>query len=84
VLDTVVYRSVTVQEPQREQRDNGCYLITADKHMNNTQAIARQLLLKCVPVAMDSHKMIKVLLDYNNGNSVFYVVHAKVLEEIFL
>jgi hypothetical protein len=24
--------------------------------------------------------MVKVLLDYNNGNGVFYVVHAKMLQ----
>jgi hypothetical protein len=52
-------------------------LVTAGKHINNTQAIARQLLGKRVPVATDTHAMVKVLLDYNNGNCVFYVVCAE-------
>jgi hypothetical protein len=34
---------------------------------------------KQVPTAMDMHAMVKVLLNYNNGNGVFYVVHAEML-----
>jgi hypothetical protein len=49
-----------------------CCFLTAGKHINNTQAIARQLLSKWVPMAMDTHAMVKVLLDYNNGNHVFW------------
>jgi hypothetical protein len=46
----------------------------------HTDAISlRQLLSKQVPAAMNMHAMVKVLLDYNNGNSVFYVVHAEML-----
>jgi hypothetical protein len=46
----------------------------ASKHINNNWAIAKQLLSKRVPAAT-----VKVLLDYNNGNGVFYVVCAKML-----
>jgi hypothetical protein len=49
------------------------------KHVNNTWATARQLLGKQVPMATDMHAMVKVLLDYNNENGVFYVVHAEML-----
>jgi hypothetical protein len=49
------------------------------KRVNNTWAIARQLLGKGVPVATNTHVTVEVLLDYNNGNSVFYVVHAEML-----
>jgi hypothetical protein len=56
-----------------------CCLVTARKHINNTWAIARQLLSKRVPAAMDKHATVKVLLDYNNENDVFYVVHAEML-----
>jgi hypothetical protein len=52
-------------------------LVTTNKHINNTQAIARQLLGKRVLTAMDTHAVVEVLLDYNNGNHVSYVVHAK-------
>jgi hypothetical protein len=55
-------------------------LVTAAKHVNNTRAIARQLLGKRVPAATDTHATIKVLFDYNNGNGVFYVVRAEVLQ----
>jgi hypothetical protein len=51
----------------------------AGKHINNTQAITRQLLGKWVPAAMDTHATVEVLLDYNNGNGVFYVVRAETL-----
>jgi hypothetical protein len=49
------------------------------KHVNNNQAMARQVLGKRVPTATDTHATVKILLDYNNGNSVFYVVRAKML-----
>jgi hypothetical protein len=54
-------------------------LAVASKHINNTWAIARQLLGKWVPTAMDMHATIEVLLNYNNGNCVFCVVHAEML-----
>jgi hypothetical protein len=54
-------------------------LVTAGKHVNNTQAIARQLLGERVPAATDTHATVEVLLDYNNGNDVLYVVRAEVL-----
>jgi hypothetical protein len=54
-------------------------LVTAGKHVNNTRAIARQLLGKRVPAATDTHAMVDVLLDYNNGNGVLYVVRAEML-----
>jgi hypothetical protein len=60
-------------------RRNMRCLVTASKPINNTRAITRQLLGKRVPVAMDMHATVKVLLDYNNGNGVFYVVHAEML-----
>jgi hypothetical protein len=46
-------------------------LVTTSKNINNTLAITKKLLGKRVPAAMDSHEMIEVLLDYNNGNGVF-------------
>jgi hypothetical protein len=49
------------------------------KHVNNTRAIARQLLGKQVPVEMNMHATAEVLLDYKNGKGVFYVVHAEML-----
>jgi hypothetical protein len=49
-------------------------LVTARKHVKNTQAIARQLLGKWVPAAKDTNAAVKILLDYNNGNCVFYVL----------
>jgi hypothetical protein len=60
------------------RRNTRCF-VTAGKHVNNTHAIARQLLSKRVPVAMDTHATVEVLLDYNNGNGVFYVVRAEML-----
>jgi hypothetical protein len=51
----------------------------AGKHINNTWAIARQLLGKWVPTATNMHATIEVLLDYNNGYGVFCVVHAEML-----
>jgi hypothetical protein len=50
---------------------NRC-LVTAGKHGNNTRAIARQLLGKRVPEAMDENATVEVLLDCNNGNAVFF------------
>jgi hypothetical protein len=55
-------------------------LVTADKDVNNTRPIARQLLGKWVPAATDMHAMVEVLLDYNNVNCVFYVVSAEMLQ----
>jgi hypothetical protein len=49
-------------------------LATAGNHGNNTRAIARQLLGKQIPVAT-----VEVLLHYNNGNCVLYVVHAEMV-----
>jgi hypothetical protein len=51
----------------------------ANKHINNTQANPRQLFGKWIPRAMDTHAMTEVLLDYNNGNCVFYVVRGEML-----
>jgi hypothetical protein len=56
----------------------GC-LVTAGKHINNTLAITRQPLGKEVPVTMNTYAMVKVLLLYNNGIGVFYVVLAEIL-----
>jgi hypothetical protein len=55
-----------------------CFL-TAGKHTNNTRAITRQLLSKWVPAATDTHATVEVLLEYNNGNGIFYVVRAEML-----
>jgi hypothetical protein len=52
-------------------------LVTVGIQINDTRAVARQLLGKRVPAAMDTHGTIEVLFDYNNGNSVFHVVRAK-------
>jgi hypothetical protein len=49
------------------------------KHINNIWAIDRQLLGKQAPTATDTHATVKVLLDFNNGNGVFSVVHAEML-----
>jgi hypothetical protein len=51
----------------------------AGKRVNNTQAIVRQLLGKRVPAATNTHATIEVLLNYNNGKGVFYVVRAEML-----
>jgi hypothetical protein len=50
-------------------RRNMHCLVTAGNHISNTWAIARQLLCKRVPVARDTHEMVKVMLDCNNGNN---------------
>jgi hypothetical protein len=34
---------------------------------------------KRVPAATDTHATVEVLLDYNNGNGVFFVVRAEML-----
>jgi hypothetical protein len=60
-------------------RRNMRCLVTAGKNVNNTRAIDRQLLGKRVPAATETHATVEVLLDYNNGNDVFYVVRAEVL-----
>jgi hypothetical protein len=54
-------------------------LVTAGKYVNNTRAIARQLLDKRVPSAAYTHATVEVLLDYYNGNGVFYVVRTEML-----
>jgi hypothetical protein len=54
-------------------------LVTARKHVNNTWAVARQLLGKRVPSATDAHATVEVMLDYKNGNGVFYVARAEML-----
>jgi hypothetical protein len=54
-------------------------LETVGKHVNNTRAIARQLLGKRIPAATDTHATVEVFLDYNNGNGIFYVVRAELL-----
>jgi hypothetical protein len=41
--------------------------------------IHRQRLDKHIPAATDTHATDEVLLDYNNENSVFYVVRADML-----
>jgi hypothetical protein len=73
----MVRRPVAGQEPRSEQRDNGCCLVTAGKHVNFTRAIARQLLGKWVPAATDTHATVEVLLVNNNGKGFFYVVRAE-------
>jgi hypothetical protein len=60
-------------------RRNMCCLVTASKHIDNTRAITRQLRSKWVPAATGTHAMVKVLLDYNSENGVFYVVRAEML-----
>jgi hypothetical protein len=52
------------------------------KHVNNTRAIARQLVGKRVPMETSKHATVEVLLDYNNGNGVFYVVRAEKIEAV--
>jgi hypothetical protein len=49
----------------------------ASKHVNNTRAIAKQLLGKRAPVVTGTHATVEVLLDYNIGKYVFYVVRAE-------
>jgi hypothetical protein len=54
-------------------------LVTAGKHVNNIPAITSQLLSQWVPVGMDMHATVEVLLDYDNGNGVLYEVCAEML-----
>jgi hypothetical protein len=54
-------------------------LVTAGKHVNNSRAIARQLLGKLFPAATNTRATVEVLLDYNDGSGVFYVVRAEML-----
>jgi hypothetical protein len=58
---------------------NTSFQVTVGKHVNNTRTIARQLLGKRFPAATATHATVEVLLDYNNGNGVFYVVRAEML-----
>jgi hypothetical protein len=55
-------------------------LVTAGKHVNNTRAIARQLLGTRVLAITDTHATLEVLSNYNNGNGVFYVVRAEIFQ----
>jgi hypothetical protein len=55
------------------------YLVTAGKHIKNTRAVARQQLRGHVPTATDTHATVELLLDYNNGKGVSYVVRAEML-----
>jgi hypothetical protein len=56
-----------------------CCLVTAGKYVNNTRAIARQLFGKRVPAATDVYATAEVLLNYNSGNGVLYVVRTEML-----
>jgi hypothetical protein len=51
-------------------------LLTVGKHVNNTRAIARQLLGMRVPAATDMQSSVDVLLDSNKGNGVFSMLFA--------
>jgi hypothetical protein len=51
----------------------------AGENVNNSQAIARQLLGKRSPAATDTHATVEVLLDYNNANGGCYVFRAEML-----
>jgi hypothetical protein len=51
----------------------------AGKYVSDILAIGRQLLGKLVPAATDTRVTVEVLLDYNSGSGVFYVVRAKML-----
>jgi lipoprotein signal peptidase len=42
-------------------------LVTADKHVKNIRAIAKQILGKRIPAAMVTHSTVEVVLYYNNG-----------------
>jgi hypothetical protein len=46
-------------------------LVTVGKHINNTRAIARQLLGKWVPAATYTYATVEVLFDCNNGKRCF-------------
>lgn len=52
---------------------------TAMQQVDKQTLILMQQLNKHVPMATDMHAMIEALLDYNNGNGVFYVVCADML-----
>jgi hypothetical protein len=54
-------------------------LVTVGKHVNNTRAIPRQRLDKHLPAETDTQATVEVLLEYNNGNCVLYVVRAEML-----
>jgi hypothetical protein len=54
-------------------------LVTASKHVNNTWAIARQLLGERVPATTDTHETVEVLLGYKDWKSVSHVVGAEML-----
>jgi hypothetical protein len=69
--------SIAVDMQTMARRNIRC-LVTAGKHVNNSQAIARELLSKRVPAATDTHGTAEVLLDFNNENVGFYVVRAEI------
>jgi hypothetical protein len=74
-LSSEYYRAYSCFLYYDSEKECRC-LATANKHVNNTDAIARQLLGKRVPVATDTDVTVKVLLDYKNGKGVFYVFFA--------
>jgi hypothetical protein len=51
----------------------------AGKHANNTRPIAMQLLGKNISAVTNTHATVEGLLDYNDGNGVFFVVRAEML-----
>jgi hypothetical protein len=55
------------------------YIVLIHKRIHSLK-IKRQLLNKWVPAATDTHATVKVLLEYDNGNDVFYVVHTEMLQ----
>jgi hypothetical protein len=63
--------------PDRDLEENNG--TTTGKHVNNTRAIARQLLCKWNPAATVMYAAVEVLLGYNNGKDIFYVVRAEML-----
>jgi hypothetical protein len=58
-------------------------LATAGKHVSNTRAIVRKLLGKRVPASTDTQETVAVLLDYNSGTGVFYVVRVEIWQLAF-
>jgi hypothetical protein len=63
----------------RRLREGICVASSVGKRVNNPRAIARQLLGKRVLAATDMHATVEVLLDYNNGNGIVYVVRTEIL-----
>jgi hypothetical protein len=73
-LKSVLYRCYTTIA-----RKNIRCVVTAGKHVKSTWAVARQLLDERFHAETDSRATVEVLLDYNNGNDILYVVHAEML-----